>query len=289
MRFAGSMNVRSFRLGFAAFFMVGASGAFSAKGELPPLDDRKWVGCFVALESKQYEFSVTTQGKGKIEVLGKKGTPVGNTLAVSIDFVVQEVLPDGKIVNKAIKTESLESAQAATLKPRNIVICGKVTGDAAFEAYLTEERGAISVGGKLTDPGTLTKYPLRFSIRVNFPDAYVNDKSKSGDKKEVKSYEQKIEKDRLHLKWADGKSRKQDLAEAVDASSPEINGQGITALSLEISSYQEKKFVLLASENSLMTLSNASAKPMNTGFAANWVADPAKDPQSKARLTIDVK
>jgi len=269
-------------------------GAFSAKADLPSLDDRKWVGCFLALENKHYQFSVNTQGKGKIEVLGAKGTPVSSKLWVSVEFIVQEILPDGKAVTKAIKPESLESAQTATLKPQNIVIRGKVTGDAAFEAYMTEDRGAISVGGKLVDAGGLTKNPLRFGVRVNFPNAYANEKEKAADpkvdaKKAAKDFEQKIGKDRLQLKWTDGKPLKQDLTASIDATSKEVNGPGIAALSLEYSSYQGNKFILLASDNSSMTLSNASAKPMNTGFVVYWAADPAKDPEGKARLTIDVK
>ncbi|MEO5715115.1 MAG: hypothetical protein ABIT37_16675 [Luteolibacter sp.] len=287
------MNVRSFRAGFVACLLAGVSGADSARAELPSLDDRKWVGCFLAHESKQYQFSVTTQGRGKIEVIGQKGDPVSSKLAVSVDFQIQETLPDGKVVAKSVKPETLESTQAATTKLNNIVIRGKVAGDAGFEACVSEEKGAVSVGGKLLEQGTL-KNPLRFVIRVNFPDAYASAKEKKADPKEdakkaARAFEQRIEKDRLQLKWTDGKSHKQDLAANVEAGSKEINGPGIAALSLEFSSYQEKKFILLASENSSMTLSNASSKPLNTGFAVIWAADPGKDPEGKARLSIEAK
>lgn len=289
------MDVRSFWTGFLVAIAVSASGAFSAKAELPSLDDRKWVGNFVGFESKHFQFSVATQGKAKIEAMGKKGAPLTSKLAVSIEFLIQEAMPDGKIVTKAIKPESLESEQPASLKPSNIVIRGKVTGDAAFEGYLTEEHGLISMGGKLLDPGTLTKNPLRFAIRVTFPDAYYaagKDKVTTGkvdEKKVAKAFEQKIEKDRIQLKWTDGKSRKQSVSDAVDATSKEINGPGIAALSVEFSSYQENKFLLVASENSSMTLSNAVAKPLYSGFSVIWMADTAKDPEAKARLNLEVK
>ncbi len=289
------MNVRNSRTGFLVAIVISASGAFPAKGELPTLEDRKWVGNFVGYESKHFQFSLATQGKGKIEAMGKKGEPVSAKLAVSVEFLVQETMPDGKIVTKAIKPETLESDQPATLKPANIVIRGKVTGDAAFEGYLTEDRGLISVGGKLTDPGTLTKNPLRFAVRVTFPDAYYSpekEKAPTGkvdEKKAAKAFEQKIEKDRVQLKWTDGKSVKPSVSDPVDAASKEINGPGIAALSAEFSSYQEKKFLLLASENSSMTLSNSTSKPLHAGFAVIWVPDTAKDPEAKARLNLEVK
>jgi|GEM_PF-601365 len=295
MRFADGMIVRNFQASGMMVALVSAFGVFSAKAELPTLDDRKWVGNFLALENKHYHFSVSTRGRGKVEVVGKQGKTIGEMSAVTVDFVIQETLPDGKTVTKTVQAESLESPQPAALKLANVVIRGKVTGDAAFEAYLNEERGTLSLGGKLLNPGTL-KNPLRFGIRVNFPARYTNSNDKPGEndskadaKKAAKALEEKSEKDRLQLKMMDGKSRKQSLTDAVDASTAEVNGPGIAALSLETSSYQEKKIMLLASENSSMTLSNTSAKPLNTGFSVIWTADSAKDPEAKARLSIDVK
>ncbi len=296
MGFCMDMNVRKLQVGLVMVALVSVSGSIRAKADLPSLDDRKWVGCFAALETKLYEFSLTTQGKGKLEVIGKKGTPIGHTLGISIEFLVQETLPDGKVVTKAVRADTLESPQPATLKPENLVIRGKVTGDAEFEAYLTEARGTISVGGKLLSPGTLTKNPLRFGIRVNLPNAYPYENGKSEEKdskadakKAAKALEEKTKNDRLQLKFTDGKARKQSLTEAVDASSAEVNGPGISALSWEVSTFQDKKILLVASENSVMKLTNGTAKPMNTGFAVTWTPDLAKDPDTKARLTIDVK
>ncbi len=275
--------------------IMGVFGSYTAKGALPSLDDRKWVGNFVAFESKDFQFSLSCEGKGRISVMGKKGTPISDRLAVSLEFLVQETLPDGKIVTKAIQSESLESSQTATLKPKDIVIRGKVTGDAGFEASITEERGVISVGGKLLDPGTLTKNPLRFAIRATFPNPYgdVKEKAPENDKaavkKEAKALEKKMQNDRLQLKWTDGKSTKLELIEPVDTSSKEINGPGISALSAEFSTYQEKKCILMASENSSMTLFNSAPKPLSGGFAVIWMADAVKDPGAKARLNVNVK
>lgn len=289
MCFDGGMNVRVFRPGIFAAILTSACGTFSASADLPGLDDRQWAGHFVGYSNKAFQFGLTTDGKGRIQVIGKKETPVGHVLAVAVQFAVEEILPDGKPVLRAILPGTLESQQAASTEPHDVVFKGKVKGDASFEATIHEERGVISLGGKLVDRGTLTTNPVRFVIRVTIPNAYPYDKDRSAGKKEMKAFEQKTEKDRLQLKWTDGKGRKQSLSDSVDASSKEINGPGISLLNLELSCYQEKKFDFIASPNSSMTLSNSTPQPLHDGFVITWAADPAKDPQGKARLSIQVK
>ncbi len=289
------MSVSNFKLGFFTSIVISFSGGFTAKAQLPSLEDRKWVGNFVVLDRKNFEFTLTSQGKARICAKGKKDLPIGERLAVTLEFLVQETQPDGKIVTKAIQPDSLESSQPASLKPKDITFRGKVTGGAEFEAYITEDRGAISVGGKLLNPGTLTKNPLRFAIRANFPNPYGDAKGKAAEndkaavKKEAKAMEKTMQKDRLQVKWTDAKSSKLDLIKPVDASAKEINGPGIAAFSVEFSTYQDKKYILIASENSSMSLSNSAPKPLSEGFAVTWLADPAKDPSAKSRLSVDVK
>ena len=283
------MSVSNFRTGVFAAILISLCGVFPASGDLPGLDDRQWAGHFVGFSNRAFQFGLATDGKAKIEVIGQKEKTVSHVLAVSVQFAVEEVRPDGKTVLKTILPETLESAQAATKEPRDVVFKGKVKGDASFQASVHEERGVISLGGKLLDPGTLTKNPVRFVIRVNFPNAYPYDKDRTAGKKEMKAFEQKTEKDRLQLKWTDGKIRKQSLSDSVDAASKEIYGPGIAMFNLEFSSYQEKKFDFVASANSTMTLSNSAVQPLHDGFAVTWLADPEKDPEGKARLSFHVK
>ena len=91
------------------------------------------------------------------------------------------------------------------------------------------------------------------------------------------------------MKWIDGKSSKLKLIQHVDASAKEISGPGIAALSAEFSTYQDKKYILMATENSSMPLSKNAPKPLSEGFSVIWMADAAKDPSTKSRLTLDVK
>lgn len=282
------MVVRVMRRGVFFFVFTIAAGILPGRADLPSLQEKEWVGDFVAYQNKRFQFVVTIEGKGRIFVMSKKGEPLGRALAVGVEFVIQETMPDGKVVSKAINPSSLESAQPATAKLTDMQLHGKVTGGAGFEVSLHEDHGVISIGGKLLEPGHL-KNPLRFVIKVDIPNAYPHDKKKDAGKKEAKAFEQKTERDRLQLKWIDGKSRKQSLSDSVDAASKEINGPGIAAMSLEFSSYQEKRFEFIASADSSMTLTNSGIGALNEGFAIVWQADTTKDPDGKARLSFEVK
>ena len=282
------MSWRNHWLGLRAVGCLGLTGISPVSAELPGLGEKEWLGYFVGFQNRKFQFAITSHGKAAIKVIGKKGEPLAKNLTIPVEFLVEEIRPNGKPSVKTLIPETLESAQAATLKPQQIVIRGKVTGDASFEVFVNEDRGVISLGGRLLDPGTLTKNPLRFSIRVKFPDAYPNTKA-AGDKKEAKELEEKSKNDRLQLSWTDGTRIKQPTDKPIAASSKEINGPGIAAMQVEFSAYDEKKFEFTAAQSSKMTLSGGPAAPLHEGFTVTWMADPAKDPDAKARLSFEVK
>lgn len=255
--------------------------------ELPTMKEKEWLGYFVGFENKRYRFGVTTAGDSIIRIIGKKDEPLGQKLNVDIDFVVEEILPDGKITRKSVIPATLESDQGATTDPADVVIRGQVTGNAKFEVVVSGDKGLISLGGRLLDPGSL-KNPLRFSIQVKIPNAYPYEKG-DADRKQQKAFEDKARGDRLQLTWTNGKRVKQSTSEAVDAASDDLNGPGIAAAQIEFSSYQDNRIEVSASGNSVMKLSNARKEPLNAGFLVTWSADPAKDPEGKARLNLEVK
>ena len=167
------------------------------------------------------------------------------------------------------------------------MIRGKVTGDASFEITLEQNRGLITLGGRLLDSGNLKKNPLRFSLRVSFPAAYPNENQ--DDKNAARAFQKKIEDDHLDLTWTDGKRQKLSFAKKPDASAKEPGGPAIAALEVASSAYQGNHFLLTTSPNATLTLSNTSAAPLHKGFAILWRPDPAKDPEGNARLSFVVK
>ena len=274
-------------MGVLAAGVMGMVAILPVCAALPTMTEKQWLGYFVGVENRAFRFGFTSEGAAQIIPMGKKGEPASNKLIIPVGFEVLETMPDGKVVSRQIQPASLESAQPATDKPRNVVIKGKVTGDASFEIFINEERGGFSLGGRLLEPGTL-KNPLRFAIGLKIPDVYANTK-KDGDKKAENAFEEKTKRDRLQLVWTDQKRVKQSLAERVDASSKEISGPGIASLQLELSAYDGKKIEVTASENSSIALVNKPQSSLVEGFSMSWTADVAKDPEGKARLNYGMK
>lgn len=289
LRLVRCMSIKNIWVNVVAAGLVTSMSVLPAVAELPSLTEKESLGYFTILKTKEYQFGLTSQGKASIKMLGKTGEVLTlKQTNISVDFFVEETWPSGKVSQKVIVPETLESLQPATDKPKDIVFRAKTKDGIAFEVFFTEDRGAVSLGGRLLPSDVPNKNPLRFVVRARIPAAYPDAKDLT-DKKVAKAFEQKISKDRLTLILADGKRTKLSTADPIDAGTKEINGPGITAAQLELSPFLGKKVELKATENSAMTLSNTTPGPLHDGFAISWSADAAKDPQGKARLLIDLK
>ena len=264
------------------------AGVFPVSAELPSLAEKEVLGYFVAADSKSIRFRIGSDGKSSIKVIDSKGTEVNNKLLIPIVFTVEETLPDGKVISRKIDPQSLESAQPATVKPKDVTIKGKVTGGIGFEVFVTEERGAISLGGRLLNPAEI-KNPTRFLIEVRIPDAVPPAKDGEDNRKAAKEREDQLKDDKLQLVWTDGKKTRITGDKAVEGSSKEVTGPGITAASVEFAAFKERKIVATAAPNSSMRLTNVGSQPLPQGFSLFWSADPSKDPEGKARLLIEIK
>jgi hypothetical protein len=280
------MNHRSIFRGIPAAFVVAVFTYSAAQAQLPALNDAPWLGHFVGFEGKRFHFGVTSMGKITLNPLNDRDSPIGHKLTVNLEIGILETAPDGKQTLRKIKPETLTSSEPATDDLEKVVIRGKVSGDASFEATIERQRDVILFGGRVLDAGTL-KNPLNFGVNVKIPSAYPYDKA--SDKKEDKSFQKKIEDDLLQIKWTDGKRMRQSFEEEVDAGSKELNGPGIAAAEIEISSYKGKKFLFTANENSAMTISNGKPGPLHLGFELKWQPDPEKDKEGKSRLSLEVK
>jgi hypothetical protein len=270
----------------AAFFLI-SNGFERASAELPILKKQPWIGYFAVFENRDCQFSVDTNGVAYLTLMNPKGEPMGEATKIAVSFVVEEILPNGETRLKKIKKGSLESTDPATDKLGKITFHGKVTGDAAFEVIIEQERGDVFIGGRITDTGTLTKAPLRFTVRVKVPNVYA-EVEKEG-RMALKIFEKRIKDDHLDLKWTDGKRLKQNFTDRVDVTSKEINGPGIANAEAEINYYNGKKLRFAATEGSAFTLWNDTPAPLHEGFTVNWVVDAAKDPTGKSRLSLQVK
>ena len=273
----------------AAVFTL--SGIVQGEAKLPMVGEREWVGYYAVVVSKKYSFGITLDGQGKLLITGKDGKPMIHD-AVNVDFTIEEVSPDGSIVGKTIIPDSLESVQPASMKLKDVVIKGKAQDDVLFEITATETGGGLLLGGKISSQGTV-KSPLRFSIGVRFPEITPffekSSEKEKDEKKQKREMEKLMKEERLSVKWIDGKSEKVSIAEPIDGAGPTVSGPGVSFLSGEFSRLNRSKLEIMAAPNSAMVVKNDPSKALMMGFSVVWRADMAKDPQSKARLSLQVK
>jgi hypothetical protein len=107
--------------------------------------------------------------------------------------------------------------------------------------------------------------------------------------KQIKEFEKWIGKDSVTLKRLDGTRVKLGCADKTDPNSKEVNGTGSSSAEVEIGAFQNRKIEFLAAPNSSLTLAYTAPVPLHNGFYLQWSADPAKDPEGKAKLAISIK
>ncbi len=275
------------RHGVLAVMLGALCGITPASAALPCLKEKPWFGHCLVYIDKKYNFGLTGAAEGMLTPMGKSGRPISQGLMLPVTFVVEEVLPNGVTITKKILPDSLTTKDLPTSKPGKISFRGKVTGGASFEGHLAVERGVVSIGGRLLDAGTLKTNPLRFGIRVSFPSSYRN--KPQIDKQAAREFEEKLKDDHFAILWSDDKRVRFCGNDKLEAGSKKINGPGIAGLKVEVGSYQGKVFEFAATKNSRMELWCRLKQPLHQGFSINWYPDPAKDPEGKSRLTLDVK
>lgn len=294
-------NSRSFapsiltRLG-VAILLTTLTGIQSAAAELPAFTEKPWLGYFAVFKNRNYEITISSQGEIRLLPHNEEGQVLSSYIDIPISVGIEELLPDGKFKSLKILPETLESTDQATDKLKKAVIRGKVTGGAAFEATIEESRGAISIGGRVTDPGTETKNQLRFHVVTTIP--YYSGGIEKDTPAKREAYEATVKSDYVETKWIDGKRHKEMFVTAVDAGSPQINGPGIASAEIGIALFQIRKVLMSASANSSMRFANANSapteagthvRPLYEGIIITWTADQKKDPKGLARLALQIK
>lgn len=278
------------KVGVCALGLLGIAGVFPVSAQLPSLNDKDHLGYFVAADRRSFQFRIESNGRAVLNVMDAKGQPLNKDYAIPVTFNVEETLPDGKTISRRLNAESLQSEQEATTKPKDLTIKGTATGDIEFEVSVTEDRGAIILGGRLLNPAGL-KNPTRFSIDVGIPKAVPKPKKddEQDEKKAAKEQKERIKGDKVQLLWTDGKKARITSDQEVEGSSKEVSGPGITTASIEFAVFDDRKITVTASPNSSMRLSNKAKQSLSEGFTLSWSADPAKDPEGKARIALEVR
>jgi len=273
--------------GLIASFLFAASGLETATAELPSLGVQPWFGYYAIFANKRIQFAMASAGKISILPVPEKGPALAENFRIPIEIFLEQVQAGGTATPMSIVPESLNSSQPASDKLEKAVIHGKTSGDVSFELVLEQVHGIISISGHVLDSGTLPKNSIRLGARMIVPFYYRQEKPLEG--KEEKAFQKKIANDHLELKTVDGKHKKQLFAAEVDASSKSFNEPAISEVKFEVPSvYGTRKIEIVAAPTTSITFKNEKTQ-LWKGFTMTWVTDPIKDPEGKARLTIEGK
>ena len=279
-------------LGLLACCLISATGIHQASAQLPMLEP-PWLGYYAVHATSRSQFKVHSNNAKAVLYPDGIFSEALDKLSIKVEIFVRETQPDGKVIERTIQPETLEGLEPPTAKLQKSVIRGKVAGNATLEVVFEQRSGTISIGGRISDPGTLN-HP-QFCIRATFPSledelkAPAANLSKSDAKKLEREMARKAKSGTIDLKWTDSKRVKQDLGVAVDAGSKDLNGPGIAAIEVKPTIYDGKKFIFLASSNSAMNLSNPNFGQLKRGFSIIWSADSSKDKTGTARFSLEMR
>jgi len=258
-----------------------------AMAQLPSLSDNGWHGHFAVAESGKFQFSIQTDGDITLfPTTGKRDDKTSGT-GITIRPRIEETMPNGSVVSRQIDGKSFESSESPTAKLEKTTIRGKVTGETTFEITAEIRQGTIYLGGKIITPGPAVKNPLRFSVEIYFPSAYRD--TKFDDEKKSEKFQEKLEDDKITIKWTDGNKVRQSYEENVDASSEKLHGPGIASIEVDAACYYGKKITVTKAPDSLLRISNSNSTPLYKGFSLMCFADPGKSPSSETQVAIEVR
>jgi hypothetical protein len=255
----------------------------AAHADLPMMKEKPWLGYFLGYKDRGARFLISSKGNTMFEPLKKDGTAIAVTNPVKLNFDIIETLPDGKTVRKKIDDDVFTSDSPASLDPKEpITIRGKVTGDATFEITVSEERGAISLTGRITDPGT-NKNPLHLAISIDFL-PYKHNGLETPEQQ--KNFEKKARRDEIRLELP---MRERATLDFLDTMNPAKKAKdGFSSAEIRTEGYGGLRWQLTASEKSTLRFDDKGERPLWNGFTISWTSNPGTDPANE-KFTIEHK
>ncbi|MGE9269773.1 MAG: hypothetical protein ACQKBU_03135 [Verrucomicrobiales bacterium] len=251
-------------------------------GTLPELNEKPWVGWFAGSKNRDFYFGVKNDGEGAFVLADRNGEMGSSRLTLVFQPVIEEVLPSGRVVTKETLIDGWEPITEASEQAELISYRGTVTGGARFEVHFEIEKGEIRGGGRILEKGELTENPIRFSLRIRFPNTYPYQR----DEEQI---EDEASDDRIQFERADEKKLKFDAWEPVWAEKEDVSGPGVQRARIELSTYDGGRFELEAGEQGLFEFYNGSLRPLYKGFTFGWKPDPEKDPEGTGRFVFEFK
>ena len=253
-----------------------------APAQLPSLDKKPWENYFFVLKERKYQFCITTEGDAVFYPLTKRGEIISenNPIIFKIEFL--ESKSDGKFTSKKINPNSLKSEQTPAYNPdKPITYSGTITGDAAFEITITPSRDGFGITGKITDHGKLTN-PLNVAIKIGLR-PYVKDTTRTDS--EIKSFEQRIKRDKFEATIASGNRKPYDFRDPVNFHSDMPNG--VESLTMKAEGFNSTEFTISVGGSAKIMFEDQQ-QIVADGADIRWII-PAETDSSKDILKISAK
>lgn len=269
----------------ALLLMMGLIVPASLRAELPELGEKPWLGCFAVYKGSKVRLKIHAEGGVLIEPHYEKGEP-RPYINIPVTYSLERTMPNGAKRLVEVIPASLESDDEETDKFKETVIRGEFEGGAKFEVMIEQKRGMVSLGGRITDPGTYDPMKIQFHVSARVLNFYGRKKLELANN--PKAFRALIEEDSLELETTAGKKQEFDFIEARDLAAEEFNGPGVAEAVVEIGSIK-RRLVFEASGDSAIRLSNRKGTPLNEGMVVNWTPDAGKDPRAEARFVIEVR
>jgi len=264
-----------------AFTVLAISG--TARADLPMLKEQPWLGSFIAFKDRDARFLLSSKGNAMFEPLKRDGSPIAVTNPITVKFDIFETLPDGKTVRKKIDDDAFTSDSPATLDPEKpVTIQGTVTGGAKFEITVSEDKGAISLSGRITDKGSLTN-PLHLAISIDFlPYKFIGVESDE----QQKAFEKRAKRDEIKLELPGRQSLSLDFLDAMNPA--EKAKDGFSTAEIRTEGYGGLRWNLTASPKSTLRFEDKKERPLWNGFSITWTLNEGADPTAE-KFTISHK
>lgn len=259
------------------------AGWQSAMAQLPAIKKEPWLGYYAVHQQRDFQFKIDTKGEGILIPLQKTGAPITQLLHLPVEIFIEEQMPDGKAVLRAVQAVSLSAVEPPSEKLAKATFKGKTVGDAGFEVTVEAQGAKLRYGGRITDKGTLTTNPLRLVVRTRFPNAY---KAGDRDKKEIVK---QIKDDEVKVTRLDGKRFKLPADKPLAEPPNEVANKDLNSVEVSIGAWRGMGFEYSAGPKSAIRLTTAGTEELLRGFYVQWSPDPAADPKGESRLEIEVK
>ena len=250
-------------------------------GELPELFEKPWTAWYTGYTGKKFQFGVDPDGDASLIPLDKKsGDRVSKHSWISIKPVVQEIMPDGRVVTKMASEDGWEAITPESAEAEKVAFRGTVTGGAKYEARFEFDGNEVYASGHLLDKGELTENPIRFAILVTIPNSYRHTK----DEEDLM---EKTKDDRFEFLLADKKKARFKGNVSGDEVAKEC--KEIRSIKADIGYYKGPKIALDAGDIGNFEFENPKSNPIAQGFTLVWIPDPAKNAGGTGKMMVKFK